>query len=158
MKNLFQQLLVLFICFFLFTSVEAAQGSHARFNIIDTHEHIQDSNQAYKYNQAIKKHNIKSIILVASPKEVLVETDAKEMGFTKAEWNNNELLKICKQHPDKYFAFAYIFISSSITSCNFFFFTKSFLIFFIKPSSVKIYLKVYSKTLNLSCQYITFLK
>lgn len=28
------------------------------------------------------------------------------MGFTEAEWNNNELLKICKQNPGKYFAFA----------------------------------------------------
>lgn len=78
----------------------------ATYNIIDTHEHILDRTQACRYNLAIKKHNLTSIILVASPKEVLTVMNKSMMRFTDSEWNNNELLQIHKQAPDLFYAFA----------------------------------------------------
>jgi predicted TIM-barrel fold metal-dependent hydrolase len=78
----------------------------AQYNIIDTHEHISDRNQAYKYDLAIKTHHLTSIIFVASPKEVLSSIDRSKMRFTHSEWNNNELLQISKKKPNMFYAFA----------------------------------------------------
>lgn len=97
----------------IFVSVTACAGHEIPFsasvpvyNIIDTHEHISDRHQAYKFDLAIERHNIKTIILVGSPKEVLASMEKNKMRFTNSEWNNNELLSINKKSPDVFYPFA----------------------------------------------------
>ncbi len=74
--------------------------------IIDVHEHLLSRKQADRFHLALKKHNLASISLVASPKEVLYDVDEKNARFTNAEWNNNELLQISRTAPDQFLAFA----------------------------------------------------
>ena len=74
--------------------------------IIDIHEHILSRKQAGRYLLAVKKHNLSSIGLLASPREVLFTVDEKKARFTNAGWNNNELLHISKAKPGLYQAFA----------------------------------------------------
>ncbi len=74
--------------------------------IIDVHEHILSRKQAGRFHLAIKKHNLSSISLVASPREVLFDVDEEKARFTNAEWNNNELLQISQTAPDRFLAFA----------------------------------------------------
>lgn len=96
---------------FLFSNIADAfyptgRKKHTQYNIIDTHEHISDRKQVYKYDLAIKTHHLSSIIFVASPKEVLSIMDESKMRFTHSEWNNNELLQIIKKKPNMFYAFA----------------------------------------------------
>lgn len=99
--------LILF-CFLNMANAAYAAGQTIQtpYNIIDTHEHISDRKQVYKYDLAIKRHHLTSIILVASPNEVLSVMDESKMHFTRSEWNNNELLQISKKKPKMFHAFS----------------------------------------------------
>ncbi len=115
MNNNIQRCISLFLFIFLASAIPSfAISSHKtqlssgepQYAIIDTHEHIQDRYQAKKYTRAMNAHNVVSIILVASPKEVLDNVDPTKDGFTNSEWNNSELLEIIKDAPDTFYAFA----------------------------------------------------
>ena len=105
--------ILIIVSFWASCSVSVANTSEYGFasnkklyDIINVHEHIQDKNQAYKYSKVIKINTINSIVLVGSPKEVLVEMDEDKMRFTDSERNNNELLEISRNAPGMFYPFA----------------------------------------------------
>ncbi|MCP3951045.1 MAG: amidohydrolase family protein [Desulfobacterales bacterium] len=74
--------------------------------IIDVHEHILSSRQADRFSLAIERHNLASIGLVGSPREVLFEIPEEKARFTNAAGNNAELLQISRSNPKQFHAFA----------------------------------------------------
>jgi len=105
-KNIFRTSVLILLFFSGQALCPAFDGSVRPFSIIDVHEHIQDKSQAIKYNDAMAEMSIRSILLMGSPDQVLMEPENGLTGFTGFEKNNEELLAICKEAPGLYHAFA----------------------------------------------------
>ena len=77
-----------------------------QFNIIDVHEHIRSYPVVEKYWPARKKHNIKGMVLVGSPKETLgLMINSKHKWFTKPDINNKVVLKLARDYPGEFYPF-----------------------------------------------------
>ncbi|MDH5681945.1 MAG: amidohydrolase, partial [Spirochaetota bacterium] len=94
---------------YLFAEIEddyEETGTEKQFNIIDVHEHIRSYPVVEKYWPARKKHNIKGMVLVGSPKETLgLMINSKNKWFTKPDINNKVVLKIARDYPGKFYPF-----------------------------------------------------
>lgn len=76
------------------------------FRVVDVHEHLQSSNGVHKLAMAMDHNSLSTVVLVASPLEILGRADGEKAGFTNPEWNNNELLQISRSAPERFLAFA----------------------------------------------------
>ncbi len=68
--------------------------------IIDCHEHIQSLEQAKKLIAVMDRIGIEKMVLVGSSWFTI--TMNEKYGFTKYDWNNNQLLKIVEEYQDRF--------------------------------------------------------
>ncbi len=68
--------------------------------IIDTHEHIQSVEQLPKLLGAMDSAGIEKTVLMGSSWFTI--TLNPRVGFTRYDWNNQQLIEIVKLHPDRF--------------------------------------------------------
>jgi len=69
------------------------------------HEHLQGSGQVPKLLEAMDRQGISKTVLVGSPRATLFPS---EREFTRYDENNQELLRIAREHPGRFIVFVTI--------------------------------------------------
>lgn len=86
---------------FVQTAFAFAEPQYLRkYRIIDCHEHIQSVSQAETAIAVMDQIGIEKIALVGSPWFTI--TMNEKYGFTRYDWNNNQLLKIMKKYKGRF--------------------------------------------------------
>ncbi|MCD6288278.1 MAG: amidohydrolase family protein [Candidatus Hydrogenedentes bacterium] len=75
-------------------------GSSYTVPIINVHEHIQSTSQADTLLAAMDSLGIEKTVLFGSSWFTITLNPA--VGFTRYDWNNEELLKVVEQHPGRF--------------------------------------------------------
>ncbi len=71
-----------------------------KHRIIDYHEHIQSIKQAEKTIAVMDRIGIEKMVLVGSPWFTI--TMNEKYGFTRYDWNNNQLLEIAEKYKGRF--------------------------------------------------------
>ncbi len=94
--------LVICIVFWMMPTVLAStepDDTH-KYRIIDCHEHIQSIKQTEKTIAVMDRIGIGKVVLVGSPWFTI--TMNEKYGFTRYDWNNNQLLKIVEKYKGRF--------------------------------------------------------
>ena len=85
------------------TPAEALKRIIASGRVVNVHEHIQDIRQAPTVLEAADKFGMGRTILMGSSWFTI--TLNERVGFTRYDWNNEELMKIAQEWPDRFLAY-----------------------------------------------------
>ena len=81
-------------------SVAALERLQAARQIVDVHEHIESIEQAPTYLAAMDRLGIEKILLMGSSWFTI--TLDEHVGFTRYDWNNDQLLEIVARYPGRF--------------------------------------------------------
>ena len=98
--------LLLLLIYPLSSADQLKEEDPTPYRIIDTHEHIQSREEAQKLLAAMDREGIECIVLVGSPSELIFGSEEDGLRFANPEQNNEELLRIVRNFPGRFLAFA----------------------------------------------------
>ena len=82
------------------TPVEALERILNNRLVINVHEHIQDTRQMPILIESMAKNGMEKTVLMGSSWFTI--TLRERVGFTRYDWNNEELMKIAAEHPNHF--------------------------------------------------------